>query len=117
MNGVLASCNVAAAGASDAAFAAALAPVRAAYAQVLVNGGSATPTLLPTDTAWLLETASQLVAATVSGTGRITCRGLSWSWGGYDIQRLRYHRLSSNLQALARMGNCCKRRNQLGYET
>lgn len=34
VDGVLASCNVAAAGASDADFAAALAPVRAAYAQV-----------------------------------------------------------------------------------
>lgn len=34
VDGVLASCNVAAAGASDADFAAALAPVRAEYAQV-----------------------------------------------------------------------------------
>lgn len=34
VDGVLASCNVAAAGASDAEWAAALAPVRAAYAQV-----------------------------------------------------------------------------------
>ena len=34
VDGVLASCNVAAASASDADFAAALAPVRAAYAQV-----------------------------------------------------------------------------------
>lgn len=34
VDGVLASCNVAAGGASESAFAAALAPVRAAYAQV-----------------------------------------------------------------------------------